>query len=180
MQKCVNWEWKTPILITLVVLLALLTAGTAYAKYVKDYLVPQGNVNITANVGDVAIDVPAESYLLIPGHDFSLGRTVTVSNLSALPVYLFIEVQGGVTGVTYEGTANWINLNISGRNVFVYKTQVTKNANDSQTFPVDILAVVPQGIKGEAAANVTLTAYLGQVYEDKSAGAIFTELFGTP
>lgn len=178
MRKCVNWEWKTPILITLAALLALLAAGTAYAKYVKDYPVPQGIVNVTANVGDVAIDAPTE-YLLIPGHDFSLNRTVTVSNLSALPVYLFVEVEGGVTGVTYQGTANWINLNLDGRNVFVYETQVSKNANDSQTFPVDILAVVPQGIKDEAAADVTLTAYLGQVY-DKSAAEIFTELFGTP
>ena len=87
---------------------------------------------------------------------------------------------GGTPELTYEGTENWERLSIDGHCVFVYKDKVTNAANQSQTLAVDILAIVPQGIKDTLPASVTMTAYLGQADEDRSAQEVFITLFLTP
>ena len=174
-----------PCILILLLLLVSLAGGATYAKYVRDYPIKNNSIQISANLGDISIDLESRSYLLIPGHDFPLEHTISVTNKSEIEAYVFVEVSGAqITGAdgskidfVQDAQGDWIKLNIADRHIFVYKETLTADASNIM---LDIYAIVPQTIKGTTVTDLTLTAYLGQCIPGQTPEQVFAQLFMTP
>lgn len=177
MKKVKNWIPSTWIFI---VLILSLMVGATYAKYAKEDTV-NDTISISAHLGNISVSA-STNYQLIPGHDVPLGHRVEITNKSPIPAYVFVEVTGAQSNESEQldfaedEAGNWKKLEIAGRNIFVYRSLVYSNTD----ITFDVLMIVPQSIKGATVTDLNVTAYLGQVYENKTAQQVFTELFISP
>lgn len=130
-------------LLVAVLVLASLVCGTAYAKYVKQETFT-GTMTLTAQLGSITVkeseavrqsdgsyiltstQVKTNSYELLPGLDIPKDPTVTVDKESAIPVYVFLEVEqtAGEGVITFTVDDVWQTVagvtGIHGGQVYVY------------------------------------------------------------
>ena len=78
------------------------------------------------------------TYVVMPGVDIPKDPFITVTNKTDIPAYLYVEiVEENLPGdgtVTYKLTGDWEKLSIAGRNVYVYKGELT--AKTTQEIPI--------------------------------------------
>ncbi len=175
---------KTRRIALLLAVLFCLSAVTfvAVAKYIKD--VPfEGQVTFTAALaesltlteseakrnpdGTYSLDTskPVEnySYILMPGVDVPKDPKITITGKTAIPAYLYVEVNSTLPeGVTYALTGKWTLLE-GHSNVYYYTGDLP--TGDS-TVQIQILknntVYVSDAISRDTAATLTFRAYLFQ------------------
>lgn len=123
MRKHVDWKRAASGLLILVVLLASVAGGAAYAKYVTDVKLNQNKVTINASLGTIELiehkavrlvngdydllddtayavgteqhqHVTANAYILLPGLDIPKDPFVRITGKTTIEAYVFVEVVG--------------------------------------------------------------------------------------
>lgn len=204
MKKSVNWKQVFPSLLMITALVASMTIGTAYAKYVTQKQTP-GTVTITADIGTIEIwETPVTysttagytpgadrqksdssySYIMIPGLDIPKDPVVKITKESNLAAYVYITVNTDITssdtGVKYTLESCWKPVE-EHAGVYVYcngegnPIEVTTSVDIS--ILVDNTIYVSQYLKHNVSGSCYLkfSATMRQAVEGKSAKEIYED-----
>ena len=134
------------------------------------------NVDGSYSLNISADTTNSNTYIVMPGVDIPKDPYFTITDKSSIDAYLYVEiVDNSPVTVTYNLTDDWTNLNIQGRNVYVYngvfqgKTQNINILLDNKVYVSDKYNPVPGGF------NLNFYGYMVQEEDGKEAKDIFTE-----
>lgn len=162
-----------------------------------------GSVAITMDEADVDDSTPnadrdqANSYKLLPGHEYTKDPTIHVASTSE-ECYLFVKVENGIAAIESKeadksvaaqmATKGWMEVNVEGQNgIYVYVGQTDKPAvvANGANIPVFDNITIDGSIDNATLARyenqtITVNAYAVQKdgFENKTPAEIWTVAFG--
>lgn len=164
---------KLRILIAVLTVVLLMLSGTAgvMAKYATQETVG-GQLTIMADLGEITLNATAQEYTLLPGVDESHNATVSLSNMSAIPAYVFLVFEMSEnysdTRVDLELDENWLKVSKSeAKAVYVYApggTAKKVTASDSIS-KIDFTYTMIASqflLSSNNSVKLTITACMGQ------------------
>ena len=123
------------------------SADLAQTLEVKEHLAVRqtsGKYELNIDQNDATKNLTTtNTYFLMPGVDIPKDPKVYITQKTSVPAFLYVEVidttglSGGENPVfSYSLTNEWTNLNISGRNVYVYNTTLQPAAETDYVIPI--------------------------------------------
>lgn len=191
---------KGLLLLTLVVFLPL--ANVTYAKFIKQVSVTSEvtfavslaeNVElletkaIRKNDGSYTFsteEVTSNEYMVMPGVNIPKNPHFLITNKTDLEAYLFVEIKADtVLGISYNTTADWLDLGIIGPNngeVYAYKTLLDGTQTDAEKIYIlnNNEIVVSDAYNPECDFSMNIYGYMLQKIDAESDIDTFERCFG--
>ena len=127
-------------------------------------------------------------YLVLPGVDIPKDPAITITEKSAIPAYLYVEIKestGFPSTVTYKVTGDWTKLTgVTGKNggvVYVYKEALTSTP-ESPIFVLDNNQLVVSEYYAGETFDLTFYGFMAQAVDAQAidlnkAAEIYNECF---